>query len=203
MVDIQQPTLSGPVTGDDSEESPDTIIATTGGMVDVTLDALAGDDTITGNNVNEDGVGILSSAIDGGAGNDSITGAATGAGSFGIFDTSIDGAEGNDIIIARGTNAGIQGVTMEGGDGDDIFDIQGGTGTISAEAGTDRLILAGSSADYNLTPLEDAGVIQVEGITPASIGTSITTGEFEEFQFDDGVISDDEIFANGSGDDIM
>ena len=192
MVDIQQPVLSGLIVGD---ESADTIVATTGGMVDVTLDAQAGDDRITGNNVNENGIGILSSAIDGGAGNDSITGAATGANSVGIVDTGIYGGEGNDTIVARGTNSGIQGAILVGGAGDDIFDIQSGTGSIAGETGNDTIILQGARADYNLIPIDEVNtVIKVEGI---SNGTQIITAQLEEFQFSDIVIPVDQIFAGG------
>ena len=188
MVDIQRPVLSGVIAGD---ESNDTIIATTGGMVDVTLDAQAGNDIITGTNVNANGVGILSSAIDGGAGNDTITGNATGAGSFGIVDTGVYGGEGDDLIVARGTSSGIQGAILVGGAGNDTFDIQSGTGSIAGELGTDTIILQGSSADYTLTPIDEVETtIRVEGVN----GTAILTAQLEVFQFDDATIPVDEIF---------
>lgn len=190
MVDIQQPGLTGIIAGD---ESADTIIATTDGMVDVVLDAQAGDDEITGTNAN--GVGILSSAIDAGAGNDTITGAGTGDNGIGIVDSGVYGGEGDDLFVATGTNSGIQGAVLVGGAGDDIFDVQSGTGVIAGEIGTDRLVLEGLRADYNLTPIDEINtVIRVEGI---SNGTVILTAQLEEFQFDDVLVPIDEILAGG------
>ena len=187
MVSISQPALSGLIPG---TESADLIEATTGGMVDVTLDAFSGNDTLTGNNINANGVGILSSAIDGGVGNDSITGEATGENSIGIVDTGIYGGEGNDIIKARGTASGIQGAILVGGAGDDIFDIQSGTGSIAGELGTDTLILQGARGSYTLTPIDEVQtVIKVEGS-----GTSILTAQLEFIQFDDVTIPVDEVF---------
>lgn len=191
MVDIQQPGLTGLIAGD---ESADTIIATTDGMVDVILDAQAGDDEITGINVNADGVGIFSSAIDAGAGNDTITGAGAGDNGIGMVDTGVYGGEGDDLFVAIGTNSGIQGAVLVGGAGDDVFDIQSGTGIIAGELGTDRIILDGSRADYNFTPIDEINtVIRVDGI---SNGTAIITAQLEEFQFSaepDIVIPVDEI----------
>ncbi len=194
MVDIQKPVLSGVIAGD---ESNDTIVATTGGMVDVTLDAQAGNDIITGTNVNPNGVGILSSAIDAGAGNDTITGNATGPTSIGMADAKIYGAEGDDLFVARGTSAGIQGAILVGGAGNDTFDIQNGTGAIAGETGTDRLILAGSRADYTFTPIDDVeNVINIQGA-----GTSIMTAGLEEFVFSsapDTIVPVSEFFAGGT-----
>lgn len=191
MVDIQQPVLSGPILGD---ESADTIVATSDGMIDVILDAQAGDDTITGINVNANGIGIFTSAIDAGAGNDTITGAGAGDNGIGIVDTGVYGGEGDDLFVARGTASGIQGAALVGGAGDDIFDVQRGTGVIVGEVGTDRLILDGSRADYTFLPIDEINtVIQVEGI---SNGTLILTAQLEEFQFSsepDIVIPIDEI----------
>ncbi len=190
MVDIQQPTLTGVIAGTDLA---DNIIATTGGMVEVTLDAQAGNDTLTGTNVNANGVGILSSAIDAGLGNDTITGNATGANSIGMVDAKIYGGEGDDLIFARGTSAGIQGAILVGGAGNDTFDIQGGTGTIAGELGTDRIILQGARAEYELIPIDEVNtVIKVQGN-----GSQIITAQLEEFQFDDIVIPVDQLFAGG------
>ena len=193
MVDIQQPTLTGVIAGTDLA---DNIIATTGGMVEVTLDAQAGNDTLTGTNVNANGVGILSSAIDAGLGNDTITGNATGANSIGMVDAKIYGGEGDDLIFARGTSAGIQGAILVGGAGNDTFDIQGGTGTIAGELGTDRIILQGARAEYELIPIDQVNtVIKVQGI---SDGTAIITAQLEEFQFSDTLIPVDQIFVGGT-----
>ncbi len=178
MVDIQQTGLTGIIAGD---ESADTIIATTDGMVDVTLDAQAGDDIITGTNINADGVGILSSAIDAGAGNDTITGAGTGDNGIGMVDTGVYGGEGDDLFVASGTNSGIQGTALVGGAGNDIFNVQRGTGVIVGELGTDRLVLEGSRADYTFTPIDEIEtVIRVDGV---SNGTAIITAQLEQFQF--------------------
>ena len=188
MVDIQQPGLTGIIAGD---ESADTIVATTDGMFDVTLDAQAGDDEITGTNINANGRGILSSAIDAGAGNDTITGAGTGDNGIGIVDSGVYGGEGDDLFVATGTNSGIQGAVLVGGAGDDVFNVQGGTGIIAGEIGTDRLVLEGLRADYTLTPIDEINtVIRVEGI---SNGTVILTAQLEEFQFDDILVPIDQI----------
>lgn len=192
MASVSQPLLSGPLIG---SNDADTIYAYQAGMVDFQLDARGGDDTVNGTNLNENGIGILSSVIAGGLGDDTLIGNATGANSVGIVDSIIYGGEGDDIIIASGTSAGIQGAILVGGAGDDIFSVQSGFGNVVGEVGRDRIILEGVRADYNFTPLDEVNtVIKIEGI---SNGTQILTAQLEEFQFEgepDLIFEVDELF---------
>ncbi len=190
MANVSQPLISGPLLG---TLDPDTLYAFQAGIKDAQIDTRAGDDTINGTDVNDNGIGIFNSVITGDAGNDTLIGNATGANSVGVVDSILYGGSGNDVIIAIGTSAGIQGAVLAGGPGDDIFSVQSGTGVIVGETGNDTIILSGSRADYTLTPLDEINtVIEITGI---SNGTLITTAQLEVLQFDDATIPVDEIFV--------
>ena len=189
MANVSQPLISGALLG---TLDPDTFYAYQAGIKDAQIDTRAGDDTINGTDLNDNGIGIFNSVITGDAGDDTLIGNATGANSVGVIDSILYGGAGDDIIIAIGTSAGIQGAVIAGGTGDDIFSVQSGTGVVVGESGEDRIILSGSRADYTLIPIDEINTV-IE-ITGTSNGTLITTAQLEVLQFDDATIPVDEVF---------
>jgi Ca2+-binding RTX toxin-like protein len=144
-----------------------------------TVDAGAGDDTVSGKEggglggnfataltiTGEDGDDVLSGgdgndAIDGGSGNDTIRG--------GTGDDIVDGASGADVVSGGDGNDSVEGGGgkdgLKGGDGSDTLDggagadtLSGGEGadTVNGGEGNDRLKGGGNDDDVNGDPGRD------------------------------------------------
>ena len=84
-------------------------------------------------------------------------------------------------------------VDIQGGLGDDVFDLHSGTGLVDGGDDEDLLILSQDSDDYNF---EKTGA-STGTITDAGGGvTDLDVANIEEFKFDNGTFSFDDLFMS-------
>jgi len=192
---------SDTITGESySEGVAGSILGNNNGIEGSDLSTGGGDDSIAGRSfITGEGLlvaygsGIARTTIDAGGGHDVVEGIgaeqAVGGVSFGLLDVNLTLGTGDDFVFARGASGGVSGVMINGGDGLDVFDVQGGTGTIDGGAQDDELILAGSMEDYDFL---------LTGIGQGTItgdGTDLDILDIEFITFEEGpTYSFDQLF---------
>ncbi|WP_421722885.1 hypothetical protein [Bauldia sp.] len=133
-------------------------------------------------------------SISTGRGDDEVIGIgadiAIGGESYGIKDYSISLDRGDDTVYARGATAGVKDVHIKGFSGDDLFDLHSGTGLVNGGRKEDTLVLSGNSGDFTFTNNGGtAGNITDSGVTDLDVK------KIENFRFDNGLFSFDELFV--------
>ena len=163
-----------------------------------------GDDVIGGGNGVRD-------YVDGGAGDDNLSAGSLNDIVFGgSGDDTIDGGTGHDSLYGGSGNdtlyGGNQGDTLYGGSGDDVLDggkhddvLIGGSGDdiLIGGNGSDTAVFSGNRADYTIDQLPDGSYV----ISHNGEGTdgSDTVSGVENFQFNDGTLTETELQDSLSG----